>query len=106
MFTFNKIYLHSKHYFTSSNCISMQLQGIVCHNFKEMIYLLTIREINSFKEHIFIHKNVQSIEAIIFFSRNYIHFKELISSFKEMYPHSRKTYSFREIVSIQGNILI
>ena len=39
-------------------------------------------------------------------SRNYIHFKELISSFKEIYPRSRKTYSFREIKSIQGNILI
>ena len=29
IFTFNKIYLHSRHYFTSSNCIFMQLQGIV-----------------------------------------------------------------------------
>ena len=29
IFTFNKIYLHSRHYFTSSNCIFIQLQGIV-----------------------------------------------------------------------------
>ena len=39
-------------------------------------------------------------------SRNYIHFKELISSFKETYPLSRNTYSFREIISIRGNIFI
>ena len=29
IFTFSKIYLHSSYYFTSSNCIFMQLQGIV-----------------------------------------------------------------------------
>ena len=29
MFKLNKIYLHSRHYFTSRNCIFMQLQGIV-----------------------------------------------------------------------------
>ena len=29
IFKLNKIYLHSRHYFTSSNCIFIQLQGIV-----------------------------------------------------------------------------
>ena len=29
IFKLNKIYLHSRHYFTSSSCIFMQLQGIV-----------------------------------------------------------------------------
>ena len=40
-----------------------------------MIYLLTVKEINSFKGHIFIHKK---------------------------YNHSRQLYSFTELYSFQG----
>ena len=65
-------------------------------NFKEIIYLLTVKEIkNLFKEHIFYSQKVQSFEVpifvdgIIFISRKYLHL--------------RKTYSFREIISIQKN---
>ena len=43
-------------------------------NFKEMIYLLTVKEITSFKEHIFIHKSL-IIRGKNLLSRNYIHFK-------------------------------
>ena len=70
------------------------LQGIILHpatlylcslkefylfNFKEMIYVLTVKEIHSFKEHISIHKK---------------------------YNHSRQFYSFAELYSFQGNIFI
>ena len=48
-------------------------------NFKEIIYLLTVKEINSFKGHIFFHKK---------------------------YNHSRQLYSLTELCSFQGNIFI
>ena len=80
-------------------------------NFKEMIYLLTVKEINSFKEHIFIHKKYNHSTQLYSFTElysfqgtyqliqwNYIYSKK--------YLHSRKTYTFREIISIQGNIFI
>ena len=75
-------------------------------NFKEMIYLLTVKEIHSYKEQSTLFTKSLIIRGNYILSRNYIHFKELISSFKEIYPRSRKTYSFREIISIQGNIII
>ena len=80
-------------------------------NFKEMIYLLTVKEINSIKEHI-LFTNGMIIRG------NYIRFTELYSFQRtcqfihgnyihsRKYLHSMKTYSFREIISIQGNIFI
>ena len=77
----------------STKCICTQ--GIVLHpatvylcsfkkfylfNFKEIIYLLTVKEIkNLFKEHIFIHKK---------------------------YNHSRYLYLLTELYSFRGNIFI
>ena len=98
MFKLNKIYLHSRHYFTSSNCIFMQLQGIVFTQRQGNDILVHCQgNTDSFIEHIFIHK--KAFEAIIFISRNGI------SSFKEIYPSSMKTYSFRESISIQGTYI-
>ena len=65
-----------------------------------MIYLLTIKEINYFKEHTFIHKK-------------YNHSRQLYS-FTELYSfqginlsvHSMKLYSFKEISSFEENIFI
>ena len=42
--------LSARHYFTSSNCIFMQLQGIVFDQLQGNDMLLTFKEIHSFKE--------------------------------------------------------
>ena len=76
-----------------------------------MIYLLTVKEINSFKKHIFIHKKYNHLRQLYSFTElysfqgtyqfiqgNYIHSRK--------YLHSGKTYSFREKISIQGNKFI
>ena len=66
-------------------------------NFKEMIYLLTIKETNSFKD-LFTKSII--IRGNYIRSRNYINFKELISSMK-LYSF-KENITFREIISIQG----
>ena len=90
-----------------------------------MIYLLTVKEINSFNEHIFIDKkynharqlysftelysfpgtnqfiqgNISSFKENIFIQGNYIHSRK--------YTHLRNIYSFKfkAISSIQGNYI-
>ena len=58
IFKINKVYLHSRHYFTSSNCIFMPLQGIIFIQLQGNDILVNCQgNIDSFKEHIFIHKN-------------------------------------------------
>ena len=103
IFTFNKIYLHPRYYFTSSNCIFMQLQGIVFIQLQGIIYLLTVKEINSSKEHIFIHKRYNH-------SRQFYSFTELYSFQGTYQPglsvHSMKSYSFKEISPFKENIFI
>ena len=61
--------------FTSSNCIFMQLQGIVFIQRHGNDIFANCKEINSFKGHIVIHKK---------------------------YNHSRQLYSFTESYSYQG----
>ena len=79
-----------------------------------MIYLLTVNEINSFKEHIFIHKKGIFIRGNYIRSRNYIHLKELISSLIEIIfiqgnvfiqgnnLHSGKLYPFKEYIHLRN----
>ena len=74
--------------------------------FKEMIYLLTVKEILILSNNIYLFTKSIIIRGNYILTRNYIHFKEPyqfvqgnISSFNEI-------YSFREIISIQGNIFI
>ena len=69
------MYLHSRHYFTSSNYIFMQLQGLVFIQLQGNDIFVNCKEINSFKGHLFIHKK---------------------------YNHSRQLYSFTELYSFQG----
>ena len=67
IFTFNKIYLHSWHCFTSSNCIFMQLRVIVFIQLQGNDILVNYRG-NKFIQRMYIYsQKVQSIEAIIFF---------------------------------------
>ena len=75
-------------------------------NFKEMIYLLTVKEMMILSSNISLFTKSIIIRGNYILTRNYIHFKEPyqfvqgnISSFNEI-------YSFREIISIQGNIFI
>ena len=127
IFTFNRIYLHSKHYFTSSNCIFMQLQGIVCIQLQGNDILVNCQG-NKFIQRTYIYsQKVQSIEAIIFFhgiiliSRNLNQFIQgNVSSFKEnifiqgSYIHSRKyihlrnmySFKFKAICSFKETIFI
>ena len=80
IFKLNKIYLHSRHYFTSSNCIFMQLQGIVFIQLQGNDTLVNRQgNIDSFKEHIFIHKK---------------------------YNHSRQLYSDTKLYSFQGTVSV
>ena len=75
-------------------------------NFKEMIYLLTVKEILILSKNIYFFTKSIIIRGNCILTRNFIHFKEPyqfvqgnISSFKEI-------YSSREIMSIHGNIFI
>ena len=82
-------------------------------SFKEMIYLLTIWEINSFKEHIFIHKKynqsrqLYSFKELYIFQETYQFIQGNVSSFKENifiqdnYIHSRKYIHLRNIHSFK-----
>ena len=69
-----------------------------------MIYLLTVKEILILSNNIYLFTKSIIIRINYILTRNYIHFKEPyqfvqgnISSFSEI-------YSFRKIISIQGNI--
>ena len=80
IFKLNKIYLHSRHYFTFSNCIFMQLQGIVFIQLQGNDILVNCQgNTDSFKEHVFIHKK---------------------------YNHSRQVYSDTKLYSFQGNLSV
>ena len=113
IFTFNKIYLHSRHYFTSSNCIFMQLQGIVFIQLQGNDILVNCKEINSFKGHIFIHKKYNYSRQLYSFTESYSFQGTYqfilgnISSFKENifiqghYIHSRIYINLRNIYSFK-----
>ena len=122
------IYSHSTKYICTQGIILHPTTVYLCSfkesylfNFKEMIYLLTVKEINSFKEHIsviFIHKKynhsmqlylfteLYSFQGNIFVQGKHIHSGKLYP-FKE-YIHSRNTYSFnfKAICSFKEAIFI
>ena len=87
-----------RHYFTSSNCIFMQLQGIVFIQLQGNDILVNCQgNIDSFKEHIFIHQK-------------YNHSRQLYSDTKlysfqgTVSVRSRKYILVQRNISIQGNI--
>ena len=79
----------------------MQLQGIVFIQLQGNYIPVNCQgNIDSFKEHLFIHKK-------------YNHSRQLYSLFKEPYQFVQgnissfnEIYSFREIISIEGNIFV
>ena len=74
-------------------------------NFKEMIYLLTVKEILILSNNIYLFTKSIIIRGNYISTRNYIHFNEPYQfvQFKEIYPrwtkyiHSGKLYPFKEI---------
>ena len=106
------------------------LQGIILHpaavylcsfkelylfNFKEMIYLLTDKEILILSNNVYLFTKSIIIRGNYTLTGNYVYFKEpyqLISSFKESYPrstkyiHSGKLYPFKEIYSFKEHIFV
>ena len=108
-----RIYSHStKHICTQGIILHpatiylCSFKGLYLFNFKEMIYLLTVKEIHS--KNIYLFTKSIIIWGNYIRPRNYIHFKELYQSIQwnyihsRKYRHSRQTYSFTEIISIQG----
>ena len=114
IFNINKIYLHSGHYFTSSNCIFMQLQGIVFIQLQGNYILVNCQgKTDLFKQHIFIHKKynhsrqLNSETKLYSFqgtlsvrSRKYI----LVSQWKHI--NSGKFYPSKEICSFKEHIFV
>ena len=121
-----------KKYIYSHSTKHICIQGFILHpatvylcsfkesyvfNFKEMIYFLTIREINSFKEYIFIHKKynqskqLYSFTELYSFQGTYQFIQGNISSFKENifiqgnYIHSRKYIHLRNIYSFKLKVI-
>ena len=84
----------------------MQLQGIVFIQLQGNYILVNCQGNLKFIQRTYSFTRSIIIRGNYILSRNYIHFKDLISSFKEIYLRLRKTYSFREIISIQRNIFI
>ena len=96
-------------------------QGIVLHpatvylcsfkevylfNFKEMMYLLTVKEILILSNNIYLFTKSMIIRGNYIQTRNYIHFKEPYHFVQRNISSFNEIYSFREIISIQGNIFI
>ena len=104
MFSLNKIYLHSRHYFASSNCIFMQLQGIVFIQLQANDILVNCQG-NKLIQRTYIYS-----QKVIIIRGNYINFKE-ISSFKENifiqgnYVHSRKYIHLGNIYSFKFKVM-
>ena len=77
-----------------------------------MIYLLTVKEILILSDNIYLFTKSIIIRGNYILTRNYIHFKELISSFKEIYPqstkyiHSGKLFQFKEIYLFKEHIFV
>ena len=118
--------MHSRHYFTSSNCIFTQLQGIVFIRLQGNDILVNCKEIDSFKGHIFIHKKYYYSRQLYSFTESYSFQGAYqfilgnISSFKEnifiqghyihsrIYSHLRNIHSFKfkAICSLKETIFI
>ena len=102
------MHLHSRHYgiLHPATVYLCSFKKLFLFNFKEIIYLFTVKEILTLSNNIYLFTKNIIIRGNYILTRNYIHFKEPyqfvqgnISSFNEI-------DSFREIISMQGNIFI
>ena len=106
------IYSHSTKYICTQGIILHPATVYLCSfkelyvfNFKEIIYLLTIREINSFKEHIFIRKKYNQSRQLYFFTELYS-FQGAHQFIQGKHIHSGKLYPFKEIYSFKEHIFV
>ena len=130
IFKLNKIYLHSGHYFTSmpATVYLCSFKELHLFNFKEIIYLLTVKEILIYSNNIYLFTKNIIIRGNYILTRNYIHSKEpyhfvqgnISSSGNENiliqgnYIHSRKyvhlrsiyLYKFKAICSFNETIFV
>ena len=99
------MHLHSRHYgiLHPATVYLCSFKKLFLFNFKEIIYLFTVKEILTLSNNIYLFTKNIIIRGNYILTRNYIHFKEPyqfvqgnISSFNEI-------DSFREIISMQGN---
>ena len=92
-------------HFTSSNCIIMQLQGIVFIQLQGNDIFVNCQG-NILSNNIYLFTKSIIIRGNYILTRNYIHFKEPYQFVQGNISSFNKIYSFRETISIQGNILI
>ena len=89
----------------------MPLQGIVFIQLQGNDILVNCQG-NIFIYNIYLLTKSLIIRCNYTLTRHYIHFKELISSFREIYPrstkhiHSGKLYPFKEICSFKEHIFV
>ena len=113
IFKLKKIYLHSRHYFTSSNCIFMQLQGIVFIQLQGNDILVNCKgNTGSFIEHIFINKKCNHSRQLYSDTKLYS-FQGNLSVRSRKYNlvqwkhiHSGKLYPFKKICSLKEHIFV
>ena len=92
--------MHSRHYFTSSNltvCLC-SFKELYLFDFKEMIYLLIVKEILIHSKNIYLFTKSTIIRGNYILKRDYIHFKE-------PYQFVQGNISFNENIFIQGNYI-
>ena len=108
------IYLHSRHYFTSSNCIFMQLQEIVFIQLQGNNILVNCQENTDwFKEYIFIHKKKDNHSRQLFSDTKLYSFQGTLSVRSRKYIlvqwkhiYSGKLHPFREMCSFKEHIFV
>ena len=107
------MYLYSRPYFTSSNCIFMQLQGIVFIQLQGNDILVNCQgNTDSFKEHVFIHKKYNQSRQLnsdtkLYSFRGTVSVRSrkcILVQWKHI--HSGKLYRFKEICSFREHIFV
>ena len=102
-----KIYLHSGHILHPATVYLCSLKELYLFNFKEMINLLTVKEIHSKNIYLFT-RSTQSFEAVLFFhgiifiSRNLLVHSRKCILVQGKHNHSGKLYPFEEIYSLRN----
>ena len=104
------IYSHSTRYICTQGIILHPVTVYLCSfkelylfNFKEMIYLLTVKEINSYKEQ---RTLTYSFTELYSFQGTYQFIQGIISSFNENIFYSGKLYLFKETYSFKERIFV
>ena len=101
IFKLNKIYLHQGIILHPATVHLCSFKELYLFNFKEMIYLLTVKEILILSNNIYLFTKSIIIRGNYILTRNYIHFKEPYQFVQGNISLFNKIYSFRDFISIQ-----